>query len=1045
MSLRLTDNSALQIQNAIEIAWNPASDQRLQIQAFEFLNQLRSDPSAWQVCLSLFTRSPKASEVVRLVSLEIVNNAVQTQELDLQGLHFLKENLQDYVWRVYGGSSETDIDSGSLQNKLTQTLTLLFTLLYKSDWNNFFVDFLALLRLPNSSSPDNLPGTIIYLRVLGSIHDEIADVLLSRLSAEQKRNNELKDLIRARDAQKIARSWQEILTYWMNKDDTLVEMCLKVICRWVNWTEISLVVNQESLNLLLQLVGRPNPSGNEDKIRNAAIDCFTETVGKKMKAPDKIEMIMVLNIGNIIIQLISSPPLNELRSTSNYDVDLAEAVARLANNALLGIVKALGDIQIDESSRSRADQLLQVFLPLILRFFSDEYDEVCSTVIPSLTELLTHFRKAKPFSPQYTSMLSPILNAVITKMRYDETSSWGDEDDQTDEAEFQELRKKLQVLQKMVAAVDQPLYIEILSNVVGNTFQNLDGNGSNMDWRDLDLALHEMYLFGELALPNGGLSKNQPSSFASERLAAMMMKMVESGNVGMLYQENGLLIYLKGITNFSHPAIQLQYMEICVRYCPFFESQTGIIPQVLEQFVRFVHHTHVRVRARSWYLFGRFVKHLRALLGNVAQTVIESISDLLPIKAELLKEDANENDMSDETDHPVDAAFNSQLCLFEAVGCISSVPTIPVEKQALYARLTMNPLFSDIEKNLPAARAGDEQAISQVHHIIMALGTLAHGFSESKLGNSTSRPPPKEISNEFDRAAEAILIALESLNGSFEIRTAARSSFSRLVGVIGVQILPQLPRWIKGLLSQSSSNDEMAMFLRSLDLVVFGFKSEIYNVLDSLLMPLLQRVFVGLAEPVAGTDDEIQLGELRREYLGFIQVILNNDLGSTLVSDTNQAFFETLIMSVTGLAKSIGGGTSASRLAFSVLIRMATLWGGPNVAIPSPEPVSSSIAPSPAFPGFDRFLIERFHPVCWEVLRDPDFCPSTDAQAKQVLAEIAGLEQTIYTKTGDMFIQHLQQSFFPSLGIDGSGFIYSMITSSNRKVFAAFIQLSLKK
>jgi exportin-T len=103
------------------------------------------------------------------------------------------------------------------------------------------------------------------------------------------------------------------------------------------------------------------------------------------------------------------------------------------------------------------------------------------------------------------------------------------------------------------------------------------------------------------------------------------------------------------------------------------------------------------------------------------------------------------------------------------------------------------------------------------------------------------------------------------------------------------------------------------------------------------------------------------------------------------------------------------------------------------------------MVPSPAFSGFDRFLIERFHPVCWEVLRDADFRPSTDAQAKQVLTEIAGLEQTIYMKTGDMFIQHLQQSFFPSLGIDGSGFIHSMTISSDRKAFAGFIQGFLKQ
>jgi exportin-T len=456
---------------------------------------------------------------------------VQTEALDVQSQRFLRDTLLDYVRRVYGGSgNQEEVDSSTIQNKLTQTLTLLFAFLYKQDWHGYFDDFLSLTKSLSSQSPNNLSGTIMYLRILQSIHDEIADVLLSRSESEQKRNTELKDLLRARDVRKVASSWQEILTYWRNKNDDILVLCLKVIGRWVSWIDISLVVNQEFLSLLLQLVGRNHTSKQEDKVRQVAVDCFTEIVGKKMKVTDKIEMIMFLNLRDIISQLVASPPLNELRSTPDYDYDLAEAVAKLVNNAMYDIVKGLDDNAADVNTRTRADQLLQTFLPLLLRFFSDEYDEICSTVIPSLTDLLTLFRKAQPLPAEYTAMLSPILNAIIMKMRYDETCSWGNEDTQTDEAEFLELRKRLQVLQQTVAVVDQSLYMEILTNVVGNTFQNLDQQGSNVDWRDLDLALHEMFLFGELAVPNGGLvGKRQPNSVAAERLVAMMTKMVESG------------------------------------------------------------------------------------------------------------------------------------------------------------------------------------------------------------------------------------------------------------------------------------------------------------------------------------------------------------------------------------------------------------------------------------------------------------------------------------------------------------------------------------
>jgi exportin-T len=469
--------------------------------------------------------------------LEVIINAIQTQQLDGAGLTYLKDNLWEYTRRVYSAAgSQEDADSSSIQNKLTQVFTYLFMSLYKQGWETCIDDFLSLTSSQNNGTRDNLAGVALYLRILSSIHDEIADVLVSRASFETKRNMELKDLLRARDVAKVATSWQEILIQWREQNDAVLEMCLKVISRWVSWVEISLVVNQEILNLLFQLAGRTSSTGGEDKVRNSAIDAFTEIVAKKMKSSDKIDMIIFMNLGDVVAQLIATPALSELRGTSSYDTDLAEAVAKLVNNVVFDIVKSLEDPQLDPAARARADQLLQTFLPLLLRFFSDEYDEICSNVIPSLTDLLTYLRKAQPLSAEYSATLPPILNAIVMKMRYDETSSWGDEDEQTDEAEFQELRKKLQVLQKNVASVDQAMYIDVLSNVVGNTFQTLDQQGGSMDWRDLDLALHEMYLFGELAVPNGGLfGKSQPSTVATERLVVMMTKMVESGELYARY------------------------------------------------------------------------------------------------------------------------------------------------------------------------------------------------------------------------------------------------------------------------------------------------------------------------------------------------------------------------------------------------------------------------------------------------------------------------------------------------------------------------------
>ena len=500
----------------------------MKTQAFEYIYQLRNDPTAWQVCINLFVRD-QSSDLLRSACLEIVNIAVHTQGLDAASLSYLKDTLVQYVRQTYGPDRTQEPDPAHLQNKLAQTLTYLFVFLYQNGWQGFLDDFLELSGL--SSDRECVPGVIFYLRVLSSIHDEIADMLLSRQSAEAKRNTDLKDQLREQDVYRIADSWKALLVRYGN-DDNVVEIVLRVIAKWVSWVDISLVVSQDMLKLLLPLVGRTTASGSEDKVRDTAIDTLTQITGKKMRPQDKIEMISFLNLQEIVGQLVASPVLSEFRGSPRYDTDLAEKVANLVNTIMSDIVRALEDSQVSGDVRTQANQYLTGFLPFLLRFFSDEYDEVCSTVIPALTDLLTFLRKVGQLPQEYSGMLSPILDAIVRKMRYDETANWGNEDEQTDEAEFLELRKKLQNLQKTIAAIDQTLYMEALSNLVSTTFQTLSQEGSRMDWRDLDLALHEMYLFGELALPNQGLhTKNQPSGEASERLIVMMQTMVQSGTL----------------------------------------------------------------------------------------------------------------------------------------------------------------------------------------------------------------------------------------------------------------------------------------------------------------------------------------------------------------------------------------------------------------------------------------------------------------------------------------------------------------------------------
>jgi exportin-T len=217
---------------------------------------------------------------------------------------------------------------------------------------------------------------------------------------------------------------------------------------------------------------------------------------------------------------------------------------------------------------------------------------------------------------------------------------------------------------------------------------------------------------------------------------------------------------------------------------------------------------------------------------------------------------------------------------------------------------------------------------------------------------------------------------------------------------------------------------------------VYGFKSEISAILDQLLSPLFQRVFAGLSQSVTGTDDEIQLRELKQQYLSFVLVILNNDLGAVLVSPANQGSFDNFMASITKFSCDPSDPSSA-RFAISVLVKLTALWGGPDVAPTSDAP------PQPALPGFDAFILAQFAPIPWSLISAPRFNPG-DAQMRSVLQEAATLQWTILRKSGMQYRNQLQTEL-RNLGA-GDDKIQSYLASIDgeqapfKKFFATFVQ-----
>lgn len=118
--------------------------------------------------------------------------------------------------------------------------------------------------------------------------------------------------------------------------------------------------------------------------------------------------------------------------------------------------------------------------------------------------------------------------------------------------------------------------------------------------------------------------------------------------------------------------------------------------------------------------------------------------------------------------------FDSQMYLIESVGTMLAVrhPSGGLDTALLLS--VVQPLLADLAVSYQASTNGtaDAMTVARVHHIIMALGSMARGFPD------WPRPPPPDWTapplDVFNEIAEAILLCLREMKGFKVVRDAVR-------------------------------------------------------------------------------------------------------------------------------------------------------------------------------------------------------------------------------------------------------------------------------
>lgn len=994
------------LEQAVEIALQNNGDGALRQQATDFCQQVKTSNEGWQVCLSLFQQLGKRSDNSRFFALQVLEDVLRNRIPDFgeSVVEVMRRALMGWLVQALRQDAAT-FDQPFLRNKLAEVISLIFVHLYTTAWRSFFDDFYVLmfgttdLRASDASNPRAVD---FFFRVLIAVESEIADVLIVRSAEEAKRSSLIKDEIRARDMAKLPEVWFTLFARYQDSQKGIVAQGLKVVAAWASWMDISLIVNEPFMAFLFNLLRDP-------ELKNASCEALIGIVSKKMSVTDKVQLVSLLNLPAL---------MSALDKDIEDDPDFAENVAKLTDVQVVALAQASLSGELQGEALTRVTGMLINLVPNVLRFLANEYDDTSSAVFHSVNDVITVVRKFDSADATRRRILSQLLQAIILKMKYDETSDWGPDADAVEDAEFQELRGKLKNYQDMILQADQELYLAAVVELVSTTF----AKGTQQDWRDVELALYELYIYGEAI-------KGFPrDSELKERAVAAQNRMLDE-------------LFLHDISRFPHASVQDHFFEILNRYHPFFAVRPAALLKAIEAFidVRGLHNPVTSVQYRAWYLFSKFVRQLRTQLSNVAGDVLNAVEDLLIIKVDT----ADEMGESDEDSDSVYASsagktdpFDHKLNLYEAIGTFLSAPSVPVEEQIRLGMRALQPLFANIESVVSGVKR-DRPNMIFLQRNISAIGCFAQGFpltSKSTAANGTDLQAWSQI---FDRAASYIMVAFNAQVDQAVIREAARFAFARLINVADeARILPQMPPLVSGIIKHSTIS-QLTDFLPFYGQLIFKLKAPMKPLVDETLSPLLQRVFALLSTEVQGTDDALALSELRKAYLQLMFQLFNNRIDDVFFSPRNQPTFEPYLASVVHCLRMDDPDAQMQKHAFALVREMTKTWctwiDVARKAKANPPPATqragsgstnnagatgkSSGATSGGknagngtggagdmshnrpLRGFDDYACGTVLPICFEVPIAPGFS-MRDAGKVQVVAEIATVVRQVWLMRG---------------------------------------------
>ncbi|CAJ1374295.1 unnamed protein product [Effrenium voratum] len=566
-----------------------------------YCDGIKARPDGWRICWDRFSQTD-ALEVkfwCAQVILQAMGSMAPEARLEL------RTKVLGWLGEVVPNTQQEVV----VKNKVALIYVGLARLDYPASWATAWQDLMGLMD-------KGLPLVDFFLRVLAIFDQEVISDEVQRSQEDRQRSHQIKHAMRERDVVALVECWYRILTTLRTSAPQMVSDCLRVASLYIVWIEILTVANDKFLSAVCSIIAEASASASE------ACECLAAIISKKMPAGKKMMMLSELRVCARLEACVQKG------GTSQQLLKEAEMLNSIAE----AVLEAYVDLRVQDAQSASAAQVawdsISALMPLIFWFFVHQEHQIAVCLEPFLTEF---FVKVKSFvkgaerqemetAPchsvsleQVRPILMQTLQLIIQRTAYPAWFQHHDPNIEDDEqhALFIRFRKSLAKIYKRIFLVDEQLGLQFVQASTAQLTQNLAG----VQPMEVDAVL---YLFKE----TGEIVKQLDQHLqAKGPLASAFVQLVEC----------------EALVNADHWAVQLALMEVYVRYGRLLALHPDLFPRygqrVLQAFVsRGIRSSNAHVVSRACFMFGRFMKLVKAQAAPLVAQIQEALQDLLVVQ-----------------------------------------------------------------------------------------------------------------------------------------------------------------------------------------------------------------------------------------------------------------------------------------------------------------------------------------------------------------------------------------------------------------------------